>query len=63
MTATPRGPDKAEGSDGAKTPELTPWEKFVETTKRVLAVPKAELDKRETAWRKKRAAKKRRRKS
>lgn len=45
--------DKAEGSDDGK-PEPTPWEKFVETTRRVLSVPKAELDKREKVWRERR---------
>jgi len=40
------------------TPEQspqTPYEKFVEVTKRVLSISKRELEKREKAWRRKRA--------
>ena len=33
----------------------TPYERFVEATKRVLSVSKKELEKREKAWRRKRA--------
>jgi hypothetical protein len=43
----------------AESRPLTPYEKFVAATKRVLAVSKAELDKREAAWRKKRRLKRR----
>ena len=32
----------------------TPYEKFVEATKRVLSVSKKELEKREKAWKRKR---------
>ena len=39
-------------------PKLTPYERFVAATKRVLTVSKEELEKRETAWRKKRARRK-----
>jgi len=38
----------------------TPYERFVEATKRILSVSKKELEKRDTAWRKQRAAKRRR---
>ena len=37
---------------------LTPYERFVAATKRVLAVSKKELDKREAAWRERRAKRK-----
>jgi hypothetical protein len=37
----------------------TPWQRFVEATKRILSVSKEELEKREAAWRKKRAKKRR----
>ena len=37
----------------------TPFEKFVAATKRVLSVSKAELDKRESTYRKRRAKKRR----
>jgi len=36
------------------TRPLTPYERFVEATKRVLSVSKKELEKREKAWRPKR---------
>ena len=39
----------------------TPYERFVAATKQVLAVSKAELEKREKAWRNRRARKSRRR--
>jgi hypothetical protein len=39
---------------------LTPYERFVAATKRVLSVSKEELAKREAAWRKRREKKKRR---
>ncbi len=42
-------------SDSARPP--TPFERFVAATKRVLSVSKAELDKRESAYRKRRAKK------
>jgi hypothetical protein len=41
--------------------DRTPYERFVEATKQILAVPKEELDKRAEAWRKRRADKRRRR--
>jgi hypothetical protein len=44
-------------SDSARPP--TPYERFVAATKRVLSVSKGELEKREAAWRKKRAKKRR----
>jgi hypothetical protein len=34
--------------------ELTPYERFVEATKRVLAVPKKDVDKAMRAWRRRR---------
>jgi len=41
----------------------TPWQRFVEATKRVLSVSKEELEKRELLWKwqKRKKAKKRRR--
>ena len=39
--------------------EKTPYEKFVEATKRILSVSKKELDRREVEWRKKREEKRR----
>jgi hypothetical protein len=36
---------------------LTPYERFVAATKRVLSVSKEELDKREAAWRKRKQRK------
>jgi hypothetical protein len=41
--------------DEPRTP--TPYEKFVAATKRVLSVSKEKLEKREKAWRKRRAKK------
>jgi hypothetical protein len=38
---------------------LTPYERFVAATKRVLSVSKAELEKREATWKKNRAKKRR----
>jgi hypothetical protein len=40
-------------------PSTTPYERFVSAMKQVMSVSKAELDKREAAWRKKRQARKR----
>jgi hypothetical protein len=40
---------------------LTPYERFVAATKRVLSVSKEELAKREAAWREKRKHRKRKR--
>jgi hypothetical protein len=34
--------------------ELTPYERFVAATKQILSVSKAELEKREKVWRRKR---------
>ena len=53
----------AEGDKGGENvpePErpLTPYERFVLATKRVLSVSKEELDKREAVWRKRRAGRK-----
>ncbi len=39
--------------------EPTPFEKFRELTKKVIAVPKSEVDKREAEWQRERAKKKR----
>ena len=39
-------------------PPLTPYERFVAATRQVLSVSKAELEKREKAWRKKRGRRK-----
>ncbi len=44
--------------DGPPSPrERTPWEKFQELTKRVVRVPKSEVDKREAEWKRDRAGK------
>lgn len=43
-------------------PEPTPFEKLQALTKRVLSVPKAEIDRREGEWRKEQDAKKHKRK-
>jgi hypothetical protein len=40
--------------------EPTPYERFVEATKRVLSVPKKDVDKAMRAWRRRRQNKKRR---
>lgn len=45
--------------DDATAKERTPWEKFRAATRQVLSVSKDELAKRESAWRKKRAKKRR----
>jgi hypothetical protein len=42
-----------------KTEPPTPYERFVDATKRVLSVSKKELAKREAAWQKKRKRKRR----
>ncbi len=44
-------------ADDKPAKEPTPWDRFRDATKRVLSVPKAEIDKREKAWRKKRQKK------
>ncbi len=44
-------------SDAKPPTEPTPYEKFVAATKRVLSVSKHELQKRESAYRKRRAKK------
>jgi hypothetical protein len=43
--------------DTAQSP--TPWEKFVELARQVVQTPKAEVDKRERAWRAARKKRKR----
>jgi hypothetical protein len=43
--------------------DVTPWERFVDATKRVLSVPKADLDKAVQEQRSRKKSKKRRRKS
>lgn len=41
--------------DGPPSPrERTPFEKFQDLTKKVIAVPKSEIDKREVEWRRER---------
>jgi len=37
----------------------TPWERFVSLARKVTQTPKADVDKREAAWRKRRQRKKR----
>jgi hypothetical protein len=44
--------------ESARSP--TPYERFVAATKQILSVSKTELDKREAAYRKRRALKRRR---
>jgi hypothetical protein len=45
----------------APTPEIeTPFEKFRQFTKKIVSVPKAEIDRRERQYKKDRARKKRR---
>lgn len=41
--------------------ERSPWEKFQDLTKKVISVPKAEVDKREGEWKRARSPKKRER--
>jgi len=56
--------DREGGSDVEKPADPgTPWQRFVEATKRVLSVSKEELEKRELLWKwqKRKKAKKRRR--
>lgn len=37
--------------DGPPTPrDRSPWEKFQDLTKKVIAVPKSEIDKRDAEW-------------
>jgi len=43
----------------AQEPTPTPWEKFVELARKVVQTPKAEVDKRERAWRAERKKRKR----
>ncbi len=46
-------------SDGpTEKPEPTPFEKFQELTKKVIAVPKSEVDKREAEWKRDRLLRK-----
>jgi hypothetical protein len=40
--------------------EPTPWEKFLDLARKVVQTPKAEVDKRERAWRAERKKRKRR---
>jgi hypothetical protein len=47
--------------DEPARPPTTPYEKFRAAVKQVLSVPKEELEKRETEWRKKRVRRSRRR--
>jgi hypothetical protein len=42
-----------------EAPEPTPYERFVEATRRVLAVPKKDMDKAMRAWRRRRQQTKR----
>jgi len=44
-------------NDETRTP--TAWERFRAATRQVLSISKEELEKREVAWRKRRAAKRR----
>jgi len=44
-------------ADADSRRQLTPYERFVAATRRVLSVSKEELDKREAAWRKRREKK------
>jgi hypothetical protein len=57
---SPADRDKGGENVGDAERPLTPYERFVAATKRVLSVSKEELEKREAAWRKKRVAKRRR---
>ena len=41
-------------------PQPVPFDRFKDLTRRLVSVPKKEVDKKEAAWQKKRAAKKRR---
>ena len=54
------GKERYVPDDNGKPDGLTPWERFVQATRRVISVPKAELDRREAEWRKRRRATKRR---
>jgi hypothetical protein len=47
-------------SDNAKPATETPFEKFRQFTKKIVSVPKAEIDRRETEYKKNRVNKKRR---
>jgi hypothetical protein len=47
-------------SDPENGRPLTPWEKFVTLARKVVQTPKAEVDKRERAWREARKRKRRR---
>lgn len=47
-----------DGPPGSPRDERTPFEKFQELTKKVIAVPKSEIDKRDVEWKRKRASRK-----
>ena len=46
-------------SDPETAQAPTPWEKFVELARKVVQTPKAEVDRRERAWRAERKKRKR----
>jgi hypothetical protein len=46
-------------SDPETAQAPTPWEKFVELARKVVQTPKAEVDRRERAWRAQRKKRKR----
>ena len=46
-------------SDPEMVQAPTPWEKFVELARKVVQTPKAEVDRRERAWRAERKKRKR----
>ena len=47
-------------SDPETAQEPTPWEKFVELARKVVQTPKADVDRRQRAWRAERKKPKRR---
>jgi len=51
--------EKAMKSDPESAAAPTPWEKFLEVARKVVQVPKAEVDRRERAWRAERKKRKR----
>ncbi|HEV2357761.1 MAG TPA: hypothetical protein VGZ23_09155 [bacterium] len=53
---------KGEGSDGPQRagPVLTPFERFAEFTRRIVAVPKSEIQEQERLYQRRQRAKKRR---
>ncbi|HZT41635.1 MAG TPA: hypothetical protein VFA07_05580 [Chthonomonadaceae bacterium] len=48
----------AEASSHTTPAEQTPFEKFDEFTRRIMSVPKKEIDEKEAEWKKKQAGKK-----